>query len=124
MTCEHCEKPEETFCSLCDEPLMVTRVSDDNSDLSVAAMKLFEPPFTFVHGYIYDNANHVVSDDGDIGEMEKAVISRVRGWGRLQYLKDKGFTPAQLQDAVGGIIVTALNEYWANRSGIDRNYGG
>lgn len=81
-----------------------------------AAMKLYEPPFTFVHGYIYDNANHVVSDNGDIGQMEKAVISRIRGWGRLQYLKDGEFTPEQLQDAVGEIVVEALNDYWAKHS--------
>lgn len=109
-----CDCPANGFDKLCKQE----EASSGNSDLLIAAMKLYEPPFTFMHGYIFDNANNTVADDGDVGQMEKAVISRVRGWGRLQYLKDEGFTPAQLQDAIGEIVVTALNEYWERHEGV------
>lgn len=76
------------------------------------AMGLYVPPFHFEHGYVFDSANHMVADDGELtGAMnvKSAIAARIRGWGRIQYLKN----PEQLQDEVGRMIADALNEYYA-----------
>lgn len=68
------------------------------------ALALYSPPFRFEHGYIFDSNHQVVSDDGDRGDS----VARVRGWGRISYLKN----PEALQDQVGHIIAEALTRYW------------
>lgn len=78
-----------------------------------AALALYKPPFTFDHGYIVDSRSLVVSDDGTPGELQKMIAGRVRGWGRIQRLKD--FPPEKLQDTVGELIAAALTEFWTSR---------
>lgn len=75
-------------------------------DLKAEALGLYLPPFRYVHGYIYDARNNMVAD-------ESGHCLRVRGWGRISYLKD----PETLQDAAGEIIAEALTEYWQCRAG-------
>lgn len=84
-------------------------------DLLNAALNLYEPPFTFHCGYIHDSKGRMFSDDDSVPE---GIISRVRGWGRLGYLRDGPFKPEQLQDQVGEIIAMALNEFWEKHKGI------
>lgn len=64
------------------------------------AEDLFNPPFRYHHGYIFDADDHMVSDDGG--------IARLRGWGRIAYMGDS----AALQDEVGRMIADALNQYY------------
>lgn len=54
--------------------------------------KLIKSPVEFVRGYIHD--------------AEGNVIMQVRGWGRLQYLKN----PEEKQDAIGRFVADAINE--------------
>lgn len=71
------------------------------------AIALLKPPFKMVCGYIYDSADdqNMVADDGD---CEIGTIARLRGWGRLGSLPDG----SEIQDAIGEVIVQALNEYF------------
>lgn len=77
-----------------------------------AAMAVYTPPFRFQSGYIFDSRNHVVSDDGPIGDgtegVEGAVAARVRGWGRIGYMPNA----AALQDEIGQMMADALNAYY------------
>lgn len=79
------------------------------TDIRKIALELYKPPFRYVRGYIYDSDDLMVADDGD-GEasIPAAVISRIRGWGRISYLKDAH----QIQDEVGIIVAEALNKYY------------
>lgn len=70
-----------------------------------AALALYRPPFTFMHGYIHDADGHMVSDDDGV---DKHIAQRVRGWGRMSYMPDA----AALQDEVGAVIAQALTEFW------------
>jgi len=36
---------------------------------------------------------------------------RIRGWGRIQYLKEEGKTPEEIQDEVAYYIQDAINDY-------------
>jgi len=47
-----------------------------------------------------------VVEDFDGGEL-----FRIRGWGHIQYLKEEGKTPAQLQDECAYYIQDAVNAY-------------
>lgn len=80
------------------------------SDLKQRALALYKPPFSRVHGYIYDADSRVVADDAAAKDEEAAL--RIRGWGRIQYLVD----PEALQDAAGDLIAEALTEYWQRRT--------
>lgn len=73
-----------------------------------AALDLYTPPFTFdeMGGKIWDAKGNMAADNGDI----ETYMARVRGWGRIQYLKD--FEPEELQDAVGEHMAKAMTEYW------------
>jgi hypothetical protein len=78
------------------------------------AMSVYKPPFTFLHGYIYDSQHLMVADDGPItgeGGVAGAVAARVRGWGKLGYRPDG----AKIQDEIGQMMADALNEYYAAR---------
>ena len=75
--------------------------------LRAVAFGLYQPPFRFEHGWIWDANNNHVSDDGGPGHYD-ARMARVRGWGRLQKLPDG----ARLQDEVGQMIAEALNAFW------------
>lgn len=75
-----------------------------------AAMAIYAPPFKFYRGYIHDSQGHMVSDqDGLDGEVEKSVVARVRGWGRIGYMPN----PEALQDEVGHMMADALTAYYA-----------
>ena len=82
-------------------------------DKRKAAMAVYAPPFTYLHGYIYDSQNLMVADGGSTGDnpsVEGAVAARVRGWGRLGYLPNG----AELQDEVGQMMADSLNALYAN----------
>ena len=51
---------------------------------------------------------------GGVVGSETAPVLRVRGWGRLQYLKD--CDPGQVQDDIGTAIAQALTKYLKKRS--------
>lgn len=81
------------------------------------AFNLYKPPFRYQYGYIYDSEGNVFADNGggddDQIESENSgnLALRVRGWGRIQYLKTE-FNNGDIQDVVGELIVDALNCYW------------
>jgi len=77
-------------------------------DLSRVALLLYDAPFTFKHGYIYDANNSVVADDAG-----QSALLRIRGWGRISYMPN----PEELQDTVGHLIALALTEYWTKYKG-------
>ncbi len=72
-----------------------------SDDIRTRALKLYRPPFRHEHGYIWDNNNEMVLDQADLVETSW----RIRGWGRISYLKD----PEQLQDAVAALVGEALH---------------
>lgn len=74
-------------------------------DIRKHALDLYKPPFRFYNGYIHDSNGNMVSDDD---EVDKGIIQRIRGWGRIGYMPNA----EALQDEVGQIIVEALNEFW------------
>ena len=78
--------------------------SVNKEELRARALSICKPPFKFERGFIFDADNNMVADN----PMEDG-ISRVRGWGRISYMKN----PEQLQDEVGEIIAEALTEYWS-----------
>src|SRR3546814_2601309 len=58
------------------------------SDVVRDALALYEPPFTFDHGYIYDAKDRMVMDahrrTNEAGHT--SIEMRVRGWGRIGYM--------------------------------------
>ena len=80
------------------------------SDLRGEALKLYKPPFKLDHGYIFDSHGEMVAD-----QVDPIAIARIRGWGRISYMDNA----ENLQDAVGELIVEALNEKW-NRTPTNR----
>jgi hypothetical protein len=83
--------------------------------IRAAALELYDAPFKFSRGYIYDANNERVSDDGGPPDREVAthIISRVRGWGRIGYKPN----PELLQDEVGACIAEALTDFWNKHKG-------
>lgn len=75
----------------------------DEPTIRQRALALYQPPFHFIHGYIYDSKNKMFSDDDG-----QDTVQRVRGWGRISYLPDA----AKLQNEVGALIAEALTEFW------------
>tara|TARA_B110000090_G_C13360612_1_gene438270 strand:- start:938 stop:1240 length:303 start_codon:yes stop_codon:yes gene_type:complete len=84
------------------------------------ALELYKPPFKYMYGYIFDSNDMVfadnstgsrIADEAEVTHKTGALALRVRGWGRLQYLKTE-FDNGDIQDAVGELIVKALNSYW------------
>lgn len=71
--------------------------------VGVGAIALYEAPFYFKRGYIFDAKHRMVADDAG-----QDAIARVRGWGRISYLPDA----ERLQDAVGALVAEALTAYW------------
>lgn len=84
-----------------------------------AAFNLYTAPFRYDTGYIWDSKDEMVADQGGIDELEK--IMRVRGWGRIQYLKN--FKPEQLQDQVGKLCAEALTNLWNRHNRKFKNDG-
>jgi hypothetical protein len=84
---------------------MTDVVEQPPKTLRQTAVALYTPPFHYQHGYIFDSKQHMVSDDGAIGE----AAARARGWGRIVYMQN----PKALQDEVGQIIADALNDFYA-----------
>jgi len=83
-------------------PKMVVEYIPTEIELRLAALKLYKSPFRCVHGRIYDKDNETVADE------VSSHILRVRGWGRIGYLKN----PELLRDTVGVLVAEALTEYW------------
>jgi len=83
------------------------RGSDSSEGLCRDALALYQPPFRFDHGYIFDANHRMVADNEG-----QDVALRVRGWGRISHLP----TPEALQDKVGELIAEALTEYWARHN--------
>src|SRR3546814_8060702 len=58
------------------------------ADVVRDALALYEPPFTFDHGYIYDAKDRMVMDahrrTNEAGHT--SIEMRVRGWGRIGYM--------------------------------------
>jgi len=85
--------------------------------LAQTAMSLYTPPFKYDYGYIFDSNGETVADNScendEVVEAEKEgnLALRVRGWGRIQYLKTE-HDNGDVQDAVGNAIAKALTEYW------------
>lgn len=69
-----------------------------------AAFELYQPPFRFESGYIFDAKGRMVSDDGGVD-----ATARVRGWGHIAYLPN----PERLQDEIGAMVAEALTEFWS-----------
>lgn len=86
--------------------MMKIRIDMSDSEKKELRQRAFDScaaPFERVHGYIFDANGNTISDD-----TAEGIVTRMRGWGRLHYL-DK---PEELQDAIGDLIVEALNEFW------------
>ena len=85
-----------------------------------AAFDLYKPPFRFDKrgGYVWDQEDNMVVDQDDFQEMQGMLAARVRGWGRIQYLKE--FDPCELQDKAGELVAEALTEFWEKN--IDGGY--
>lgn len=81
---------------------------DDFADLKRRALDLYKPPFRYDSrgGYIFDADNRMVADQRENDPPGTAL--RVRGWGRIGYLKD----PEKLQDAAGELMAEALTVFW------------
>ena len=77
------------------------------------ALSLYDPPFIFKRGYIWDANNQMVADQEIYQEEAIKSIMRIRGWGRIQYLKK--FKPEDLQDEVGKLCAQALTEFWRTK---------
>jgi len=86
--------------------------TEEAASLRAAALELYAAPFTYDCGYIYDANRRMVADDHGLD-----ATARVRGWGRISYLKD----PEQLQDTVGQLIAEALTEFW-NKANFVRDH--
>ena len=82
------------------------------TDIRKAALDLYMPPFRHEHGYIRD-ANHQMVADDALSEGSGLIASRIRGWGRIQYLDKPEQRAAALQDEVAEMVAEALNTYWA-----------
>src|SRR3546814_4139035 len=84
------------------------------ADVVRDALALYEPPFTFDHGYIYDAKDRMVMDahrrTNEAGHT--SIEMRVRGWGRIGYMPNG----AALQDAVGVQMAEALTSHWLARN--------
>lgn len=72
-------------------------------ELKEIALGLYEAPFRYSRGYIWDAKNHMVADDEG-----QDIALRVRGWGRISYMPE----PETLQDTVGELIAQAMSEFW------------
>ena len=64
-----------------------------------AAFDLYVPPFRYERGYIWDSNDHMVSDN-DMGNVKGLIATRIRGWGRIQYMDKPELRAAALQDEV------------------------
>lgn len=81
------------------------------TDKRKEAMSMYVAPFKYLHGYVFDARNQMVSDNGndsDANSVEGSVAARVRGWGRFSYFENG----AEVQDEVGQMMADALNDYY------------
>lgn len=76
------------------------------NNLTEKALLVYRAPFRYECGYIFDAEGKMAADEG--GSVESSC--RVRGWGRLQYMKD--VDPAKLQDHIGVMIAESMTSYW------------
>lgn len=87
----------------------------NKTGIRAAALALYQPPFKFTAGYVFDAGGKMVADDGKDDDAQLPLIAaRIRGWGRIQYLDNPRGRAAALQDEVGAIVCEALNAYWAS----------
>lgn len=73
------------------------------SNLPKSALALYEAPFRYERGYIFDSKNEMFADDDN-----KNIALRLRGFARISYMKNAN----TLQDDIGCHIAQALTEYW------------
>ncbi len=114
MTCG-LVRPESPLAAIPTPPSAaqeVREVPPPGSSRRDVALALYKPPFKFTHGHIFDADGRMVADqDGGFGldgKVETHIIARVRGWGRISYMKDA----EQLQDEVGEMLAQALTDFW------------
>ncbi len=74
------------------------------NDLRERAIALYEPPFRFECGYIFDANGQMVADQGGA----EGYALRIRGWGRIGYMENA----EALQDDVGQFIAGLLSMHW------------
>ena len=85
--------------------------------ISKTALDLYKAPFSYQYGYIFDANGQTFADNScesdESIECSKtgSLALRVRGWGRISYLKTE-FDNGEIQDEVGRLIAVALTEYW------------
>ena len=79
------------------------------------AIGLYEPPFSFKCGYIFDKNGQMVADQGGA----EGYVMRVRGWGRIGYLEN----PEALQDEVGEWLAEILTNHWLDKYRCDPVHG-
>ena len=104
--------------SIAKDPVLKTSSKETKDEGQILTPKeivlsLFTPPFYFRHGYIFDSNNQMVSDEGREIALG-TIISRIRGWGMIQYKGTPEVKAEEIQDAAGEIIAEALNQYWKN----------
>lgn len=81
------------------------------------AFELYKPPFYFRGGYVWDSGHHMVLDQHtEDGDTSDAILARIRGWGRIQYMDKPELRAAALQDEVGKLVAEALNAAWERQS--------
>jgi hypothetical protein len=67
--------------------------------------------------YIWGPENEMVADcvrdytQGEYKDDELGEPIRIRGWGRIQYIKDPEKTPTQIQDEIMEWVADAINAY-------------
>lgn len=91
------------------QPVRYVSLPASPNAMRAAALELYNGPFSYQSGYIFDKASHMVADQGDAEKsVEGAVAVRIRGWGRISYMP----YAAQLQDEAGQVVADALTQYW------------
>ena len=76
-----------------------------------AALEIFTPPFRYENGFIVDSSDNIVAYSWR-DKAARLIASRIRGWGRIQYMDNPEWSADEIQDEVGKIVAEALNSFW------------
>ena len=79
--------------------------------LPVRAIEIFTPPFRYENGFIVDSSDNIVAYSWR-DKAARLIASRIRGWGRIQYMDNPEWSADEIQDEVGKIVAEALNSFW------------